>query len=78
VAGGRRSESTPGAGNERLFDAFVQADLPRRVGFHMRNSIMLYDRDFRLCFAMNGPLPSERTLRELYHRTLVRYWSKGV
>jgi hypothetical protein len=63
--------------NERLMMAFVQADLPSRVGLDARRSIILYDRNFRFNYALEG-LPSERMLRKLYHETPVRYWSTGV
>jgi hypothetical protein len=63
--------------NERLTTAFIQADLRRRVGLDTRNSVVLYDGNFRFNYALDG-LPNERTLRALYHRTPVRYWSKGV
>ena len=65
------------ATNEKLMVAFIQADLPSRVGLDMRKSIVLYDRNFRFNYALDG-LPNERTLRTLYHQTPVRYWSKGV
>jgi hypothetical protein len=63
--------------NERLMNAFIQADLPRRVGLDTRRSVVLYDEQFRLNYAL-AELPNERTLRKLYHQTPVRYWSKGV
>ena len=65
------------ATNERLMMAFVQADLPSRVGRDARKSIVLYDRNFMFNYALDR-LPSEHMLRKLYHQTPVRYWSKGV
>ena len=65
------------ATNERLMMAFVQADLPSRVGLDARKSIVLYDRNYLFNYALHSP-PSERTLRKLYRQTPVRYWSKGI
>jgi hypothetical protein len=65
------------AANERLMVAFIQADLPRRVGLDTRRSVVLYDGNFLFNYALDA-WRNERTLRELYHRTPVRYWSKGV
>jgi hypothetical protein len=65
------------ATNEKLMIAFINADLPSRVGRDARKSIVLYDRNFRFNYALDR-LPDERMLRKLYHQTPVRYWSKGV
>ena len=73
----RNLGTTVRATNERLMLGFIQADLPRRVGLDTQRSVVLYDKHFRFNYALDG-LPNERTLRELYHRTPVRYWSKGV
>ena len=62
---------------EKLMVAFINADLPSRVGLDARKSIVLYDRNFIFNYALDG-LPNERILRTLYHQTPVRYWSKGV
>ena len=64
------------ATNERLMVAFIDADLPSRVGLDARKSIVLYDQNFLFNYAL-ATLP-KRTLRKLYHQTPVRYWSKGV
>jgi hypothetical protein len=65
------------AANEKLMAAFIQADLPRRVGLDTRRSVVLYDGNFLFNHALDA-LPNERALRALYHQTPVRYWSKGV
>lgn len=65
------------AANEKLMAAFIQADLPRRVGLDTRRSVVLYDGNFLFNYALDA-LPHERALRALYHRTPVRYWAKGV
>jgi len=65
------------ATNERLMVAFIDADLPSRVGVDARKSIVLYDQNFLFNYSL-ATLPNERTLRKLYHQTPVRYWSKGV
>ena len=65
------------AANERLLTAFINADLPSRVGLDARKSIVLYDKNYLFNYALDR-LPNERTLRKLYHQTPVRYWSKGV
>ena len=67
-----------GARRERAIDGvFIQADLPRRVGLDTRRSVVLYDGNFVFNYALDA-LPNERALRALFHRTPVRYWSKGV
>ena len=58
-------------------NAFIHADLRRRVGLDPRKSIVLYDGNFVFKYAFDA-VPNERTLRKLYHQTPVRYWSKGV
>jgi hypothetical protein len=65
------------ATNERLMVAFIQADLPRRVGLDARRSDVLCDGNFLFNYALPA-LPNERALRALFHQTPVRYWSKGV
>ena len=65
------------ATNERLMMAFVQADLPSRVGLDARKSIVLYDRNYLFNYALER-MPDERMLRKLYHQTPVRYWSKAI
>jgi hypothetical protein len=65
------------AANEKLIGAFINADLPSRVGLDVRKSVVLYDGNFLFNYALDR-LPNERTLRKLYHQTPVRYWSKGV
>ena len=57
--------------------AFINTDLPSRVGLDARKSIVVYDRNFRFNYALDS-LPNERTLRKLYHQKAVRYWFKGV
>ena len=73
----RNLGATVRATNEKLMVAFINADLPSRVGLDMRNSVILYDRNYLFNYALDR-LPNERTLRKLYHQTPVRYWSKGV
>ena len=63
--------------NKGLMTAFIAAHLPSRVGLDTRKSVVLYDQNFLLSYALDA-LPNERTLRKLYHQTPVRYWSKGV
>ena len=50
------------ATNEKRMAAFINADLPRRVGLDARKSIVLYDQNFRFNYALDR-LPNERTLR---------------
>ena len=59
----------------RLLTAFINADLPSRVGLDARKSIVLYDKNYLFNYALDR-LPNERTLGKLYHQTPVRYWSK--
>jgi hypothetical protein len=47
------------ATNERLMHAFIQADLPRRVGLDTRRSVVLYDGNFLFSYALDA-LPNER------------------
>ena len=68
----RNLSPTMRARNEKLMAAFINADLPCRVGLDVRKSIVLYDRNFRFNYALDR-LPNERTLRKLYHQTPVRY-----
>ena len=63
--------------NEHLMNAFIQADLRRRVGLDPRTSVVLYDANFVFNYAL-AAVPNERTLRKLFHETPVRYWSNGV
>ena len=65
------------AANENRLTAFINTDLPSRVGVDSRKSVVLYDQSFRCIYAL-GSLPDERTLRRLHRETSVRYWSKGV
>jgi hypothetical protein len=64
------------AANEKLMVAFINADLPSRVGLDARKFIVLYDRNYLFNSTLDG-LPNERTLRKLYHQTPVRYWVEG-
>jgi hypothetical protein len=73
----RTLDPTVRAANEKMMAAFIQADLPRRVGLDTRRSVVLYDGNFSFNYAL-AELPSERALRALYHQTPVRYWSKGL
>lgn len=65
------------AAKRAIDGVFIQADLPRRVGLDTRRSVVLYDGNFVFNYALDA-LPNERALRALFHRTPVRYWSKGV
>jgi hypothetical protein len=73
----RNLGTTVRATNEKLMIAFINDDLPSKVGLDTRKSIILYDRNFRFNYALES-LPNERMLRKLYHQTPVRYWSTGV
>jgi hypothetical protein len=65
------------ATNERLMVAFIDADLPSRVGLDARKSIVLYDQNS--CSITGWPrCPMSARCASMYHQTPVRYWSKGV
>ena len=48
------------AANEKLMAAFIQADLPRRVGLDTPRSVVLYDGNFLLNYALDAGEPQAR------------------
>ena len=63
--------------NRGLMVRFINADLLNRASLDVRHSIVLYDADGLFEYAM-AELPAAVVLAELYHRTSVRFWSRGI
>jgi len=63
--------------NHALMVQFINRDLVKRANLDVTKSIVLYDADGMFEYAL-PELPNQQAMRELYARTKVRYWSKGV
>lgn len=67
-------------GNKALMVAWINVDLLNRCGHDVRTSYILYDADgtMNLRFGALYNMPRAALLQELFDKTDVRYWSKGV
>ena len=57
--------------------AFINADLINRCNLDVRTSIVLYDADRDVRYAV-AEMPDETVMAALHERAGIAYWSKGV